>query len=706
MARSKSTPAPQAMAWRTDVPWQQDREPLMSVITDAEVPGLVERLRALGIKAPDPRKKGLEPALLTEETLQQLMNPQAGAVSLAVALVAQHPVGMDKDHLLFELALLLDEDRRTAELAVNALAGHGAIITRKERRADRYRVLPFLRPALAVLGASWLDALERRGGATGAGDSLALRFHVNPAHALSLMLAVVGHLSPRVKSATASTELHAKDLARVQDLLRAVVEPGAVASLIALLVRARLLRPTGTRLVLPVDVPAQLGNPAYLWRELLLQAVPGRAFPALLRLMRAAPPGFVPEATLRRTLKSLRHTEQIAGGHPFPTDGRGNEAGARAELEALRNLPLIDVGRTPEGASAMRLHPDVTRALHGNAANASGPQGLGHVGADHELHVPPDAPPDAVAMLGLFCQPVAIDRVSRFTITPETVSAAASRGVLPQQMEQALNAIASRGVPENVRRTLADYGAPRGRAVFGRGLVVSFSREEDARKAVDDPLLSALLGDELAPTVFLVDGSRERALRERMTELGLAVPDDTLAFTAPPRPHTEEDDEVDAELAFGARLSAAKEAARARALDEARDLPTDEDVPQVRATVLSALTGDQGLARRPTSAAGGSEVQPLRPRKGVMDTTARTSDVSAATLLARAHRDRTQLRLRYTPETGGGMETMTVEVVEMFERAGAAMVRVRFPLNTKAPERVLRVNRVAMVEPAAREETG
>ncbi|MBI5494626.1 MAG: hypothetical protein HY904_06320 [Deltaproteobacteria bacterium] len=40
------------------------------------------------------------------------------------------------------------------------------------------------------------------------------------------------------------------------------------------------------------------------------------------------------------------------------------------------------------------------------------------------------------------------------------------------------------------------------------------------------------------------------------------------------------------------------------------------------------------------------------------------------------------------------------DVVERFDRAGTPMVRVRFPKNPQAQERVLRVSRIQVVEPA------
>jgi hypothetical protein len=610
------------------------------------------------------------------------MDPAHGTVALALAVTAMHPGGLDGDHLLFELSLLLDEDRRAAETAVAALVQHGAVLTRPEKRGTRYRVLPPLRPVLAAAASRWLDALERRGGAAGAGTPGRSPFRTSPPHALGLLLALVAATAPRVKSSAFACELHAKDQARVHNALLPVCDRGGAEPLLLLAMEAGLVRSVGTRLRVPVDLPSVMGEGPAVWRRLLLTTTSSRTFPAVLELAGAAEPGFVPETTLRRVVKQLRHTEQVLGAHPFPTDGRGNEAGARSELESLCGHPLVERGQTPEGVAALRIHPAVRTLL-----SVSPRAGDGHVGADHEVHVGPLAPTWAAASLGHFAQPVALDRVSRFALTPESVAAAASRGMVPEEMDRVLRALAVHGVPENVRRTLTDYGTRRGRAVLAHGTVVAFSDAADADRAAADAVLAPYLGERVGLSGFLVDARSERQVRARLVELGLAVGEETVSHAGRVRvPLGDEDG--DEEVGWAARVSSTRQAARERALDEAlRHLGRDPD-PAVGGAVLSALTRRETLVDV-------SAVRPLTAKRRA-EPPAATSDPDLS-LFDAARRHGGALRVTYQPEVGRGRETMTVEVVETLERAGAPMVRVRFPANPKAPERVLRLGRVLAV---------
>lgn len=694
---------PEATLWRTDVAWPQDQEPLLALLDEADVPQLLARLKKVGANVSGSGKTTLETALAQPDLLARLTDPKRGAGSLALALVAQHPAGMDRDHLLFELTLLLDDDARTATAGVAALSELGVVLMVGGKRGDRFRVLAPLRPGLAQLTGPWLDALERRGGSPGSGERLGIRIKTSPLHALALLTAHLASVPPRLRGSTLGAELHAKDGAKVLEALHHVMDRTLIPALVSLAVKAGLARPNGTRLTASLDGLDVLRQPAEtFWRTLLPQAFALRGFAAIMRMLREPEPGFVPESTLRRALKALHHTEQLIGGHSFPTDGRGNEAAARAELDALRVSPLLEPGRTPEGHPALRIHPDIVKALR--PAPTPAPESHradGHVGADHEVHVGPSTPPHLLAALGFFAEARILDTVSRFNITQAQVANAAARGLEPHQMQAVLTALSPRPIPDNVVRTLGDYGATHGRAVFGRGLVVVFGGTADAERALGDAVLGRLLGDPLAPGVYLVDTAREAEARSRLKELGLAVGEDTLMYsTAAAADADEEGQGPDAPLA--SRIQSARRAGVDQALqDAAAQVPVaGRPVP---AQLLAQLSGIPAAALAPPPPGG--DVVPLRAKKSAQPSAGATGGGRTA-LLEQARLAGRAVRLRYEPEAGGGSETMTVEILESFERAGNAMVRVRFPGNPRAAERVLRVSRVQSVEAAPRAEPG
>lgn len=117
--------------------------------------------------------------------------------------------------------------------------------------------------------------------------------------------------------------------------------------------------------------------------------------------------------------------------------------------------------------------------------------------------------------------------------------------------------------------------------------------------------------------------------------------------------------------------------------------------------LLHALTGQPALGSKTAGATATSEVIPLRAKKtaGTMLSTVSTSSGPQGQLEDALRTGRT-VRLQYMPESGGGSETMTVDVLEVFERGGNVMARVRFPNNPRAADRVLRTSRVQWVEPA------
>jgi hypothetical protein len=694
---------PEALLWRTDVPWPQDQEPVLSLVSTEDIPVLLARLKKLGVPISGTGAPALEAALAHDSLLPRLADPKRGATSLALALVALHPAGMEKDHLAFELALLLDDDKRIADAGLAGLSALGVVLSVGGKRTERYRVIPQLRVPLVQLTAPWLDALERRGGAPGNGERLGIRIKTSPWHAFGLLTAYLASQPPRLRSAALATELHAKDGAKVLDALHHVMDRTLIPAMVALAVKAGLARPNGTRLTAAMESVEVLKQPQdAFWRNLLTQAFGVRSFAAILRMLREPEPGFVPESTLRRALKALHHTEQIISNHAFPTDARGNEAGARSELDALRTSPLMELGRTPEGLPTMRLDLAVARALRSTPAQ----EGVdtqkpdGHVGVDHEVHAGPHTPPHLLAGLGFFAEARILDTVSRFHIQPDHVANAAARGWEPHQMEAILAGISPRAVPDNLVRTLKDYGTTKGRAVFGRGLVVVFGSTQDADRALSDTVMSAALGDALAPGVYLVDPSKELEARVRLKEMGLALGEDTLLYSGGAPSLLDEAQQDDAPLA--SRLQAARRQGLNQALvDGTRDpVMAPKTLPAQVLAQLSGLSAASLAAPPPTGA-----VVPLKAKKS-----AQPSDEAVGTgragALEKARLDGRPVRLRYEPEAGGGSETMTVEILESFERAGSAMVRVKFPQNPRAPERVLRVNRVQSVEPAPRAEPG
>lgn len=682
--------APEALLWRTDVPWPQDNEPVMSLLADVDVPKVLARLKALGVATTGKGKNALEEALAQPDVVTRITQPARGATALALALVAQHPAGMEKDHLEFELGLLLEADAHTAQAGVESLAELGVVLLVGGRRSERYRLLPPIRVETALATAGWLDALERRGGSPGSGERLGMPIKTTPLHVLALVTAVLAAQPPRLRSAALGTELHARDGAKVLEALHHVMDRSLIQQMVSLAVRAGLARPSGPRLSASLEALTVLSQPAeQFWTELLPRAFTVRAFGGILRMLREPDAGFVAETTLRRALKVLVHTEQVLSGHPFPTDGRGNEAGARTELDILRASPLFERGRTPEGQPALRLHPSIHAALRGAEPQSSDQRSDGHVGIDHEVHVGPSTPPHLLAGLGFMAVPQMLDTVSRFTLAPTSVANAAARGLEPHQMQAILEELSPRGVPDNVLHTLKDYGTTRGRALMARGLVVMFSGTAEADRVLSDPDAASLLGDPVAPCVYLVDPSREMQARQKLKDLGLAVGEDTLMYA----PRTEEAEEALEDAPLGTRLAQQRREGLAGALHEFGRLdPVALRAPP--ANVLAALSGQPASRLTPA----GGEVVPLRAKKPAAAASVAVVGQGVASVLERARLDGHEVALHYTPEAGGGHETMTVEILEVFERASTVMVRVRFPRNPRAADRVLRISRVQSAE--------
>lgn len=157
-------------------------------------------------------------------------------------------------------------------------------------------------------------------------------------------------------------------------------------------------------------------------------------------------------------------------------------------LRLLREVGLVEIARQESG-------PRFRRA----AAPAAAPAAKWIVQPNFEVLVPEDAPPAAVARLGLVADVVRLDRVTRFAISRESVERAMTVGATGVDALEILASNSAVPVPENVAETIRGWQR---RAAPIRPYVGAFLVAATTEQAA---FLRAQPGcdGEIAPNVFL-----------------------------------------------------------------------------------------------------------------------------------------------------------------------------------------------------------
>lgn len=192
--------------------------------------------------------------------------------------------------------------------------------------------------------------------------------------------------------------------------------------------------------------------------------------------------------------------------------------------EALYWLGVVDLGRSQQGmkrADLFRLTPLGEALLHGKtpALPAAAPQVV--IQPNFQLLAFEPTGEDVLFTLDRLAQRVRAEKVVEYRITRESVYAALRGGMETAQIITFLEGIASSGLPQNVRRSIEEWGAWQERIVVRRNTPLLQTIDAQTLDALyADPEVAALLGRRVAPTAALVGREQLQALSRLLVSGG------------------------------------------------------------------------------------------------------------------------------------------------------------------------------------------
>lgn len=340
--------------------------------------------------------------------------------------------------------------------------------------------------------------------------------HQREAFALQVLL---GHLQSHPVRLTRSGQMHARDAAALHQVFSAW-RPQWIEQAVAALRSLGAVSP-GEGDTLSVRSAALVDAErldAAAWYVLLhKQQLDGVSGAALRYFVRR--PGMHPLAVAVTHLSLLTKSEVVPRVNPWAPSPQPwlNDC-------LVRRLLMPDASRTALGlapAPAVALqHAVLQNAFASLSQEAPAPVPRCFVQPNLEIIAPPDLDFATLMTLTRWCEVQNCDTVATLRITASSVQRAVAAGNDLHDLQACLAACARHGVSDNVRRTVADFGAAARAAYVFDGLVVVSQNEADALRA-----MGPLIRPTRAPGTFRMVAPRGQVLA-KLKQAGLSPVDE------------------------------------------------------------------------------------------------------------------------------------------------------------------------------------
>ncbi|HET9015319.1 MAG TPA: helicase-associated domain-containing protein, partial [Thermomicrobiaceae bacterium] len=187
--------------------------------------------------------------------------------------------------------------------------------------------------------------------------------------------------------------------------------------------------------------------------------------------------------------------------------------------EALYWLGLVDLGLAEGRVTAFRITENGGRLLHDEAAAAFADPAAPHVVIQPSFQVfafPPTGEAD-LFRLDQIAERVRAEQAIEYELTPEALYRAQQGGQELDEIVGFLERVGAVPLPQNVRRSLEEWGARHQRITVRRGVALLQAVDGAVLDALlADPELGPLLGRRLTPTAALVPPANLGRLYERL----------------------------------------------------------------------------------------------------------------------------------------------------------------------------------------------
>ncbi|HZS00363.1 MAG TPA: helicase-associated domain-containing protein [Chloroflexota bacterium] len=181
--------------------------------------------------------------------------------------------------------------------------------------------------------------------------------------------------------------------------------------------------------------------------------------------------------------------------------------------QALHTLGVVDLGWSDGTLSAFRITADGARLLRGEPLPAAAGEGKVVVQPNFQIFAFPPTGEDVLFELDEIAERVRAEQAVEYRLTRESVYAAQRRGREAAEIIAFLERVSSAPLPQNVRRSLEEWGAQHDRIVVRRGVPLLHALDAATLDALyADAALAPLLGRRVAPTAALVQAQDLTAL--------------------------------------------------------------------------------------------------------------------------------------------------------------------------------------------------
>lgn len=191
--------------------------------------------------------------------------------------------------------------------------------------------------------------------------------------------------------------------------------------------------------------------------------------------------------------------------------------------EALYWLGLVDLGRQDGAqATAFRITPEGGQLLRGQTPTYAESEPHVVVQPNFQIFAFPPTGEDVLFELDRFAERVRAEQVVEYRLTRGSAYRAQHNGMSATAMIAFLEQVSKTPLPQNVRRTLEEWGHLHERIVVRRGSALLQALDDSALDALyANPEVLSLLGRRLTATTALVPSANLKVLYERMLGTGL-----------------------------------------------------------------------------------------------------------------------------------------------------------------------------------------
>jgi hypothetical protein len=187
--------------------------------------------------------------------------------------------------------------------------------------------------------------------------------------------------------------------------------------------------------------------------------------------------------------------------------------------QALHALGVVDLGLAGDALTAFRVTADGARLLRGEALPAAAAEAKVVVQPNFQIFAFEPTGEDVLFGLDEIAEQVRAEHAVEYRLTRESVYAAQRREREAPEIIAFLERVSGAPLPQNVRRSLEEWGAQHDRIVVRRGVPLLHALDAAMLDALyADRALAPLLGRRVAPTAALVQAADLAALHAALLQ--------------------------------------------------------------------------------------------------------------------------------------------------------------------------------------------